>query len=111
MSGKKSRNKGHNYERKIRLEMIEMGWEDCQTSRFASKMLDDAGVDLACTDPFQIQCKAVEKGCQYTKILASMPDNEMYNVIFHKKDRKEYAIMSKNDFYELLKIMKKEKLI
>lgn len=111
MSGKKSRNKGHNYERKVRKEMIDMGWEDCQTSRFASKMMDDLGVDLVNTPPFQVQCKAVEKGCQYTKILASMPDNENYNIIFHKKERKEYAIMYKSDFYELLKIMKAEKLI
>ena len=57
-----ARNKGHAYERKIVNELKEyLLFVNALSSRSESKNLDDKGVDIAYTDPFYIQCKAVEK--------------------------------------------------
>ncbi|MGV6830284.1 MAG: hypothetical protein ACWA5P_01820 [bacterium] len=104
----KARNKGHSYERKLALEFREMGWENCKTSRFASKMLDDMKVDLFATEPFNVQAKAVERlSPGYHDILKSMPKDENYNVVFHKRNHKgEVVSMMKEDFYEILGMLK-----
>ena len=111
MTGKASRNKGHNYERKIRHEFIEMGFMNCNTSRFESLKLDAEKVDLCNTGCFNIQCKAVEKGINYQKLLSEMPKGEKYNIVLHKKQRKEIAVMSKADFYELIEMLINAKII
>jgi len=105
-----ARNKGHNYERKIRKELREMGWRACETSRYANRALDDQKVDLANTDPYQIQCKAVERGINYHDLLGEMPKNAKINCVFHKKNRKEVVVLSKQDFYNLICQQKKKNL-
>ena len=102
-----AKNKGSAYERKLAKEFREYGFEDCKTSRFESKMLDDLGVDLTNTGFFNVQAKAVERlGC-YHDILASMPQNDNnYNTIFHKRNRKgEVVVMTKEDFYEIMEML------
>ncbi|MCD4697863.1 MAG: hypothetical protein K8S16_16680 [Bacteroidales bacterium] len=111
MTGKTARTKGHNYERKIRREFIEIGFSDCNTSRYESIKRDQAKVDLCNTGVFNIQCKAVEKGINYQKLLSEMPQETNYNIILHKKNRKEIAVLSKADFYELLNMLIKNKII
>lgn len=107
-----SKNKGSQYEQKIARELRELGFEKCLTSRLASKLLDDMKVDFVCTDPFNIQAKAVEKGLVYHTVLQEMPEGSNYNVIFHKKNRKpELVVMLKEDFYEIIKILINEKII
>ena len=99
-----ARNKGHNYERKIAKEWQKLGWATARTSRLASPELDAKKVDLVDTDPFFIQCKAVEQGINYHKLLLEMPyskDND--NLIFHKRSKTEIVVMSKDAFYKLLK--------
>ena len=54
MSGMKSRRKGHDYERAIRKEFRDFGWKYCETSRYASKMIDNAKIDLVGTHHFEI---------------------------------------------------------
>ena len=98
----KSRDKGHNYERKIRKEFQELGFENCQTSRYASREKDDQKVDLVNTRPFNIQCKAVETGINYHDLLNEMPKDSNINCVFHKRSRKETVTMSKKDFYKLI---------
>jgi hypothetical protein len=107
MSRQKSRRKGHDYERKIRLEFRQYGWKYCQTSRYASKMIDDAKIDLVSTDPFAVQCKATQNNPSYHKIIDEMrPNKPQYKLIFHKRaTNDEYVIMKKNDFYELLEML------
>ena len=101
-----ARHKGHNLERQIRLEFIEMGWKDCQTSRYGSKEMDDALCDLIHTDPFNLQCKAWEHAPSYHDILSEMPQNENINIIIHKRNRKgEVVVMKKEDFYRILKLL------
>ena len=101
-----ARNKGHAYERKIAKELKDF-YPDCVTSRYGNRMMDDMGVDLINTDPFNVQCKAVERLGTYHDILKSMPEDNNYNLIFHKRNnRGEVVVMSKDDFYELLYMLK-----
>lgn len=112
--GVHSKNKGSAYERKVAKEFREIGFEDCKTSRFESKMLDDLGVDLTNTGIFNVQLKAVERMTKsYHDILSSMPqDDNNYNVIFHKRNRKgEVVVMTKEDFYEILDILIKSGIV
>jgi hypothetical protein len=111
MTGKGARNKGLNYERKIRREFIDLGFTACNTSRYESKKVDDSKVDLCNTEPFNIQCKAVETGINYNKLLAEMPKDENYNIVLHKRNRKEIAVLSKSDFMELVEILIVNKVI
>lgn len=105
------RNKGNAYERRLRKEFIDMGWTKCQTARYASKMVDDSKVDLCFVDPFNIQAKAIENSVNYIKLLPQMPSDCNYNIIIHKRDRKEYAIMEKSTLYALIKLLVKNQII
>ncbi len=103
MKKNNSRAIGHQYERQIRLELIELGWENCQTSRYASRETDDANVDFVNTKPFNIQAKRWKTAPSYHEILKSMPDDSNYNVIFHKRPSKgEVVVMDKKDFYTII---------
>jgi len=101
-----SRNKGNKYERDIAKEFRDMGFVDCKTSRYESKMLDDMKVDLTNTGIFNVQLKHVERLGAYHKILDSMPKDNNYNVIFHKRNRLgEVVVMTKEDFYDILQML------
>lgn len=104
--GKSARQKGHAYERKIRSEFVDLGFENCETSRYESKKLDDAKVDLCNTGPFNVQCKSVETLGSAHKTLSEMPNDEKVNLVFHKRNNKgEVVSMKKEDFYNLMKIL------
>ena len=107
-----SRAVGNAYERQIRLEFIELGYTDCQTSRYASKMKDDMLVDLVGTPPFNVQIKRWSHAPAYQEVLKAMPKDNSYNIIIHKKPNKgEVVVMEKETFYELIKMLKNEKII
>ena len=107
-----SRAVGCAYERQIRLELIDLGWADCQTSRFASKMTDDMLVDFVNTKPFNIQAKRWSHAPAYQEVLKAMPQDSNYNVVIHKKPNKgEVVVMSKEDFYELIRMLKVNQII
>ena len=101
-----SRNKGTSYERKLAKEWREFGF-NTKTSRYESKMLDDMKVDLTNTGIFNIQAKAVERlSPSYHDILDSMPKDNNYNCIFHKRNRKgEVVVMTKGDFYDIVQML------
>jgi Holliday junction resolvase len=113
MSGKTSRRKGHDYERAIRKEFRQLGWKYCETSRYASKAIDDAKIDLVKTDPFVIQCKSTANNPSYHKILDQMkPSMPMFKLIYHKrKGGREYVIMGKNDWLEILEMLVSNQII
>lgn len=102
-----ARTKGHNYERRIVQEFINLGWINAKTSRKANPELDALKVDLVETNPFQVQCKAVEAGINYHKLLKSMPNNDQHNVIFHKRNGHQVVVMDKDTFYLLIKNLDK----
>ena len=101
---KRNRVKGHEFERKIVRELRGMGI-DCGTSRKYNRALDDAKVDIYMMDdtPLNIQCKNNLSFKNPVPILASMPDDNKYNLAFQKvKNSGEYVTMWKDDFYDLL---------
>jgi len=104
---KNARKKGIGYELQIRKELRKYYYPDCETSRYASKYIDDVEKrDLIKTGFLGIQIKALERTPPYHDILSEMPDDDKYNVIFHKRNYKgEVVVMKKEDFYELLDIM------
>jgi len=111
-NGKRNRTRGHSYERRIAQEFREIGWEKACTSRYASRMKDDQKVDICFVEPFNIQCKATNKGINYKQILGEMVQDENWNVIFNKLTGKgEFVIMSKEDFYDIIQSLKREKII
>ena len=113
MKKNNSRAIGHQYERQVRLELIELGWDKCQTSRFASKMTDDMVVDFINTKPFNFQAKRWKSAPSYHEVLRSMPQDDLnYNVIIHKRPNKgEVVVLEKKDFYEIIKMLKVNKII
>tara|TARA_Y100001973_G_C5168266_1_gene317472 strand:+ start:1081 stop:1473 length:393 start_codon:yes stop_codon:yes gene_type:complete len=127
-----SRKKGNNYEVKIAKEMRELGYDDCITSRFGSKMMDYFKIDLLHTDPFRFQLKAWERSPHFHNIFKEMEKckyipirkdakpkriikklaKSFYNVIMWKKNNEEeLVILKKKDFYEIIKMLKAEKII
>jgi hypothetical protein len=91
----------------------ELGWEEAVTSRYASKMMDDAKVDLCNTEPFYIQAKCVKRAPNIRAILDEMPDTENYNVIAWKvpQANEQYAMLRLTDFYELIEMLKKNNIV
>ena len=112
MKKNNSRAVGNQYERQIRLEMIALGWDKCETTRFASHKLDAENVDLTCTPPFSIQCKRWKSAPSYHEVLKSMPQDSNYNVIIHKRPNKgEIVVMDKESFYEIIKMLRVNQII
>ena len=113
--GKRSRNRGHAYERKIVNELKNItGDEDLCTSRSESKKLDDMKIDIA--DPnntlsFYCQIKSTQQTPQIKKINLEVGKKDKPLVIFwnaqESRDAKqisvgEYCIIPKEFFYKLI---------
>ena len=111
--GKSARNKGNAYERQIAKELREYNlFPNCVTSRSESRNTDAKKIDLMFTSPFNIQCKAVERGRLVHDVLAEMPQGTNYNVVFDKRNRRgETVSMSKDDFYEILGMLIRNQII
>tara|TARA_R110000823_G_scaffold65453_1_gene153521 strand:- start:501 stop:836 length:336 start_codon:yes stop_codon:yes gene_type:complete len=106
------REKGKRYERQTaRMWEHEMGGE-VERSSYVNKKLDNAGVDLVGTDPFSIQCKAVERSMDIHQVLADMPQDEKYNVVFHKRNNKgQIACLDIKDFMELISKLRQARIL
>jgi len=100
-SGAKARRKGHNFERLIRKRLLPI-YPKCQTTRYASKMLDDNGIDLFGTYPFAFQLKAVERGVNPQKILSEMilEKGDIPVLVHKKKGYRPIATMWFDDWLE-----------
>lgn len=96
--GKRNRTKGHNGERLYAQKFREMGFPHCVTSRFASKMNDDAKIDLSFI-PVNVQIKVgFKKGVRPSAILREMkeaikrlipptePQHSSPNILIHHMD-------------------------
>ena len=76
---------------------------------YVSKKLDDMGVDLTGTDPFYIQCKAVESSMNYHQILERMPQDTNINLVIHKRNHQPPVVaLHLEDFLEMVQTMKRE---
>lgn len=108
-----NRNKGHNYERQLVKDFKKLGFENCVTSRYGSKMLDDQGIDLMNTGDFAVQAKCYKRNPQYKKVLADMVVKPTdVPIVFHKAPGgKEYCILHKEDMMELIQMLISNKII
>jgi len=114
--GKKNRTSGHNYERQLAKEFREiLGDTKCRTSRQMSRLLDECKVDLS-TKLANVQAKNVRSNIDYFDLLKEIkallteefPERlSLPTAIFHKKKGKEVIILSKEDFYNLIKLSEK----
>ena len=118
-----NRTKGHDAERLYANEFKKLGYDKCVTSRYGSRMHDDAGVDLI-NLPINAQIKAgYDRGINYSSVLRNMHDRlrelfpasskefEYPSIVIHRKDvgrgkkRGEYddlVIMSWLDYKKLI---------
>jgi len=103
----RNRSAGLNFERQIARELKDMGY-DAVTSRYESKRLDDAGVDLVTNFPLAPQMKVSQNTPDPHKLLTETEAE----VIFFKKVKKankkfmpqgEYIMLTKENFYNLIK--------
>ena len=101
-----ARRAGHQYERDLVKELKELlKDEEISTSRYSSRKLDDAKVDIFGTQKygFHIQAKRYKNNPKLFEVLSEMPTDECINTIFWKKPHVgEIVCMTKQDFYELL---------
>jgi len=108
-----ARNKGFGYERKLVIELRKLfGNDSIGTARNLNRIQDSLKNDIVNIPMFNAQAKATENTPPYHQLLKEMPTNENYNIIFHKRNRKgEVVVMSKGDFYEIIKMLRTEKII
>ena len=104
--------RGFNYERKIAIEFRKMGWHDCVTARAESRNKDSLKCDILNINPFNVQTKCKNNFGNPLPILSEMPQGENYNIVFSKVVSKgEFITMTKNDFYELIQMLKVNQII
>ena len=123
-NGKINRTKGHNAERYYAKIFRNLGFDKVQTSRYGSRLHDDAGVDLI-NLPINVQIKAgkqrglnIINTIQYTKdrIKKLLPKEALEQnyptILIHKRDTgkgkhktelHEIVSMSFKDFIKILK--------
>ena len=111
MSKPASTVRGHTYERDIVKELTSRGYE-AATARYASRMLDDQGVDIASDYPFRIQCKATVKPPGIHDLLTTTAANAIFWRRIVKQGKQfykdgEYVTISQEDFLDLVEKARK----
>ena len=102
----RNRTAGHIFERDVISMLRERGW-DVHTSRYASRLLDDKGVDIAGNYPRNIQCKASVNTPNIKKLLDETEADIIFWRKMEKKGRKfykvgEYALLPLGDLLDLI---------
>lgn len=111
----RNRTAGHNWEREVRNDFRTIGYKEAETSRYASRKMDDQKVDLVDTGIYNIQCKVSNKALDFCKILGEMPDDDKVNVVLAKMtDKKGKRFMTKKrlavlDYYHFITLLLKIK--
>ena len=102
--GKSSRARGHAFEVQIVKLLKQYGYQ-ATTARYSSRALDDAGIDIDTSAPFQIQCKYVEALSPGAHdLIRGMPKvSGQVNILAHKRANKGTLVsMDITDFCDLL---------
>lgn len=127
MSGKTNRTKGHNAERYYANRFKELGFDHCVTSRYASRIHDDAGIDLF-NLPINVQIKAgKQKNMKIPNVLSYIKEKvrqlfpkgskefELPCIVIHRNDvgrgkkRTEYHDIVSMTFEDFVKLIKNKK--
>lgn len=109
MAANRNRTAGHNFERQIIKELKSLGFEAVST-RSESRSKDNQGIDIITNTPviYQPQCKVKASQPNFHQLLTETEAD----VVFWKKVEKanvkfltkgEYVVMSKENFYKLIK--------
>jgi hypothetical protein len=107
-----ARNKGKRYELQIAKIWMEAFGGTVERTSYASKKLDDMGVDLTNTEPFNVQCKAHERSIDLHTILQNMPTDNNYNIVIHKRNHQASIVaMSMDDFMELVEMLRRNGIL
>ena len=107
-----ARNKGKRFELAIAKIWMEAFGGNVERTSYASKKLDDMGVDLTDTDPFHIQCKAHERSLDLHAILDRMPIDDKYNLVIHKRNHQASIVaMQLDDFLEIVQMLKANRVL
>jgi len=103
-----ARAKGHTYELRIVNEWKKLtGNDEVWTSRNMSRIMDNLKVDLVGTDPFYIQCKALETAINaHAMLYQEMPQKKHFmNSMFHKRGKKEVVSLKEVDFHKIVRLV------
>lgn len=113
-----NRRAGHQFERDIASEYRELGFDEACCTRYSSRVKDDCGIDIDFVVPFAIQCKYMKNQPDFYKLLNSIKKvpTEMPIVHFKRnvgkgKPKEEIVAMKKEDFYELVRMLKTENIL
>lgn len=128
-SGSTNRTKGHNAERIYATAFKELGFDKCVTSRYGSRIHDDAAIDLI-NVPFNVQIKAgKQKAMKPEEVLKDIsirimdkfpktaPEHNYPNIVIHRREvgpgkRRgpfdDIVTMSFEDFTKILKMIQWE---
>lgn len=107
-----NRRRGHDFERKVIKDFKERtSFKNCTSTRYASKMLDDMGVDIYGL-PFHVQIKTLNKKPEILEILDHMPKDDLHNFAVIKRTRKtpggtfrekgKYVVMDYDQFFDII---------
>tara|TARA_Y100000593_G_scaffold19936_2_gene39959 strand:- start:4895 stop:5260 length:366 start_codon:yes stop_codon:yes gene_type:complete len=118
MSGKNSRRKGHNWERKCAQLFREIGWSNAR--RHLEYQGNDLGKDLEETKPFIVQCKTGKKPNfkkAYSQACDASGKKDIPTVLikYEKQDVKDsrksmqFAVLDVKDFFKLIKELRRLK--
>lgn len=106
MATARNRRAGHDLERDVVNMLKERGW-DVATARYASRMLDDSGIDIAGDYPRKLQCKAMVSTPPMISLLETTAAD---TVIWRKMEKRgkrfypigEYAFLPLEDLLTLI---------
>ena len=108
---KTQRRKGHNFEREITRELKEY-FPAAVTSRNGARYEDAKGIDIINCGMFNVQCKRRENLNIFNVLNKEMPKDHNINIVFWKRDRQpDIVCIDKQDFYELLQLLKVEQFL
>jgi hypothetical protein len=105
MNGRRNRNKGHTWERKV-VAMLRHAFPGVMTSRKGSYLADSLGIDIIGVDGLAVQCKNYATKPNFSEELDKIASKEIKVLAFkHNKIRGqkgEYAVLYFDDFVKLL---------
>ena len=90
----RNRQAGHDLERHIVSRLKEMGY-DAMTSRYASRLMDDSGIDIVSDFPLKLQCKA---SINQPNVHSILTERECDAIVFRKMEKQKTRFYPQGDY-------------
>jgi len=97
MSGKRSRTKGHSFEREIAKRFREVGYKGAKR-HLEYQGCEANGEDIDGVEPFRVQCKRNKKYCSLTKILEIQDQSGIHLLVTKGDNLPAMVCMKLDDF-------------